>query len=46
METVDEAHMTRDRDTIERWLRAGGVDLDGEAERAKVTLRNMDRARK
>lgn len=34
-----------DRDTIERWARAEGADLDNEAERAKAKLRNVDRAR-
>ena len=36
----------RDRDTVERWAEAEGVDLEGEAERAKEKLRNVDRARK
>ena len=34
-----------DRDTIERWAEAEGVDLEGEAEQAKEKLRNVDRAR-
>jgi hypothetical protein len=34
---------TRDRDTVKRWAKTAGVDL--EAERAKEKLRNMDRAR-
>jgi hypothetical protein len=32
-------------DTIERWAEAEGVDLDGEAERVKAKLRNVDRTR-
>ena len=35
----------QDRDTIERWAEAEGVDLEGEAERARTTLRNVERAR-
>lgn len=34
-----------DRDVIKRWAEAEGVDLDGETERAKEKLRNVDRAR-
>jgi hypothetical protein len=34
-----------DRDVIERWAEAEGVDLEGEPERAKEKLRNVDRAR-
>jgi hypothetical protein len=32
-----------DRDAIERWAQAGGVDLEGEAERAREKLRNAGR---
>jgi hypothetical protein len=37
----------QDRGTIERWAEAEGVDLEGEAERAKEKqkLMNVDRAR-
>jgi hypothetical protein len=35
-----------DRDTIERWARAEGTDLENEAQKAKQKLRNVDRARK
>ena len=34
-----------DRDAIERWAKAEGVDLEGEAERARARLRTVDRAR-
>ena len=34
----------QDRDVIDRWARAGGVDMHGEAERAREKLRNVDRA--
>ena len=36
----------RDRDAIERWAEAEGVDLEGEAERAREKLRNVDRAQR
>ena len=35
----------RDRDTVKRWAKAGGVDLEGEAERAREKLRSVNRAR-
>ena len=35
-----------DRDTIERWAKAEGADLEIEAMRAREKLRNVDRARK
>jgi hypothetical protein len=35
----------QDRDTVEKWARAGGVDLDNEAQKAKQKLRNVDRAK-
>jgi hypothetical protein len=34
----------QDRDTIERWAKAEGVDMEGEAQRAMQKLRNVDRA--
>ena len=34
-----------DRDTVERWAKAEGADLENEAQRAKQKLRNVDRAR-
>jgi hypothetical protein len=43
-EGVDEGRRARDRDTIERWARARGMDLDTEAERAKAKLRSVDQA--
>ena len=35
----------RDREAIERWAEAEGVDMEGEAERAREKLRTVDRAR-
>ena len=35
----------QDKGTIERWAEAEGVDLEGEAGRAREKLRNVDRAR-
>jgi hypothetical protein len=35
----------QDRDAIERWAEAEGVDLEGEAERARERLKTVDRAR-
>jgi hypothetical protein len=37
-ESVEEEQRARDRDTVGRWQRAEGVDLEGEAERAKSKL--------
>jgi transposase-like protein len=42
---VDEAQRVRDRDTVERWVKAEGADLDNEARRAQQKLWNVDRAR-
>jgi hypothetical protein len=42
---VDEAQRVRDRDTVERWVKAEGADLDNEAQRAQQKLWNVDRAR-
>jgi hypothetical protein len=42
-ESADEGQRTRDRDTIERWAKAEGADLENEAERAKAKLRSVDR---
>jgi hypothetical protein len=42
---VDEDLREQDHDTVERWAEAEGVDLEGEAERAREKLRNVDRAR-
>jgi hypothetical protein len=39
----DEGQRARDCETVERWVRAGGVDLESEAQRAKAKLRNVDR---
>jgi hypothetical protein len=33
-----------DRDAIERWANAEGVDMEGEAQRAREKLTNVDRA--
>jgi hypothetical protein len=35
----------QDRETIERWAKAEGVDLENEAQRAKQKLRNVYRVR-
>jgi hypothetical protein len=35
----------KDRDTIDRWAKAEGVDLESRAEEARQKLRNVDRAR-
>ena len=45
MRDVDEDRRKHDRDAIERWAEAEGVDLEGEAERAREKLRTVDRAR-
>ena len=34
-----------DHETIERWARPEGADLENEAQRAKVKLRTVDRTR-
>jgi hypothetical protein len=39
------ATKARDRDTVERWARAEGVDLQNEAERAREKLRTVVRQR-
>lgn len=43
-QSVDEDQRTQDRDTVDRWQRAEGVDLEGEAERVRQTLRVEARA--
>jgi hypothetical protein len=40
-----EERRQQDRDTIERWAKSEGVDLDSRAQKAKQKLRNVDRAR-
>ena len=42
---VDEGQRARDRDTVKRWAKAGGVGLEGEAKRAREKLRSVNRAR-
>lgn len=42
---MDEVRREEDRDTIERWARAEGTDLENEAYRAREKLRTVDRAR-
>jgi hypothetical protein len=41
---TNEGTRARDRDTVNRWARAEGTDLETEAERAKAKLRNVDQA--
>jgi len=41
----DEREQAHDRDIIDRWAEAEGVDMEGEAERAREKLRTVDRAR-
>lgn len=43
-ESVDEEQGARDRDTVNRWQRAEGVDLSVEAERAREKLETLARA--
>ena len=45
-EIAPEGEQTRDRDAIERWARAGSVDLENEAQEAKQKCRNVDRAQR
>jgi hypothetical protein len=42
-EAAGEGQRVRDRDAIERWAEAEGANLEGEAARAWVKLRNVDR---
>jgi hypothetical protein len=42
-ESVDGEQRGRDRDTVGRWTRAEGVDLEGEAQRARAKLAGVDR---
>jgi hypothetical protein len=43
-EAVDESQKARDRDTTDWWQRAEGVDIEGEAERAREKLVDVGRA--
>ena len=43
-ESVDKEQRARDRDTVERWQRAEGVDLSVEAENLREKLTDVDRA--
>jgi hypothetical protein len=42
----EEDRRKHDRDAIETWSEAEGVDMEGEAERAREKLRNVDRAQR
>ena len=43
-ESVDEDQRVHNRDTVDRWGRAEGKDLENEAERTRQKLRSVDRA--
>jgi hypothetical protein len=42
--SFDPKQTAQDRDTVERWARAEGVDLENGAERAMAKLRNVNGA--
>jgi hypothetical protein len=44
-DSVDENQRAKDRDTVDRWEKAEGVDLENEAQRAREKLEAVDRAR-
>jgi hypothetical protein len=44
-EPAPEGKLAQDRDVIDSWARAEGVDLEGEAELGREKLRTVDRAR-